>query len=172
MITAGLLAGYSLENAFADAQKELKTLYGPESRMQKELEKINRQTAMNQPIEQVFCKFAKSCGVEEMESFSEILSFAKRSGGDFIGILQGTVENIADKIRIEEEIGTMIAERKLEQKIMNAAPLFVLFYLDIASPGYLNVLYKNPFGIFIMTFFLLAYLAAILLSERMGRIEV
>lgn len=55
---------------------------------------------------------------------------------------------------------------------MNVMPVFLLFYLDIASPGYLDVLYHNILGVIFMTICLLGYLASILLSERMGRIEV
>ncbi len=45
-----------------------------------------------------------------------MLSFAKRGGGNLVGIIQNTVRNISSKIRIEEEIQTMIAQKKLEQK--------------------------------------------------------
>lgn len=172
MISANLLAGYALENSFVDAKKELEVLYGKESQMCSELEKINRKVSMNQPVERVFEEFALQCGVKEIEDFSEILSFAKRSGGDLIAIIQGTVENIGSKIRIEEEIQSMIAEKKMEQKVMNVMPMFLLFYLDLMSPGYLDVLYGNLAGVLIMTFCLLVYLAAILLSERIAHIEV
>lgn len=172
MISANLLVGYALENAFLDVKKDLEVLYGTESRMCSELEKINRKVSMNQPLERVFEEFAFSCGVQEIEDFSEILSFAKRSGGDLIAIIQGTVENIGNKIRIEEEIQTMIAEKKIEQKVMNVMPMFLLFYLDVMSPGYLDILYHNLAGVLIMTFCLLVYLVAILLSERMAHIEV
>lgn len=101
-----------------------------------------------------------------------MLSFAKRGGGNLVGIIQNTVRNISSKIRIEEEIQTMIAQKRLEQKVMNVMPVFLLFYLDIASPGYMDVLYHNILGVIFMTICLLGYLASILLSERMGRIEV
>lgn len=172
MVSASLLAGYALENAFLDAQKELELLYGPESSMQAELEKINRQVCMNQPLEKVFREFASGCGVEEIRNFSEILTFAKRSGGDLVEIIQGTVENIGSKIQIEEEIQTMIAEKKLEQKVMNVMPMFLLAYMDFTSPGYLDVLYGNLLGILIMTTCLAVYVAAVMISERMTRIEV
>ena len=161
IIEGNLLAGYALENAFLDAGKELK-----------ELEIINRKVCMNQPLEIVFEEFAQRCGVEEIQNFSEVLSFAKRSGGNLVGIIQNTVRNISSKIQIEEEIQTMIAQKKLEQKVMNVMPLFLLFYLDITSPGYLNVLYHNVLGVIFMTICLLGYIASVLLSERMGRIEV
>ena len=172
IIEGNLLAGYALENAFLDAGKELKELHGEGGLMQTELEIINRKVCMNQPLEIVFEEFAQRCGVEEIQNFSEVLSFAKRSGGNLVGIIQNTVRNISSKIQIEEEIQTMIAQKKLEQKVMNVMPLFLLFNLDITSPGYLNVLYHNVLGVIFMTICLLGYIASVLLSERMGRIEV
>ena len=71
--------------------------------------------------------------------------------------------------RLARNIGR---QKKLEQKVMNVMPLFLLFYLDITSPGYLNVLYHNVLGVIFMTICLLGYIASVLLSERMGRIEV
>lgn len=172
IIEGNLLAGYALENAFLDAGREMKELHGEGGLMQTELEIINRKVCMNQPLEVVFEEFAKKSGIEEIENFSEVLSFAKRGGGNLVGIIQNTVRNISSKIRIEEEIQTMIAQKKLEQKVMNVMPVFLLFYLDITSPGYLDVLYHNILGVIFMTICLLGYLASILLSERMGRIEV
>ena len=172
MIEGNLLAGYALENAFLVAGKEMKELHGEGGLRQTELEIINRKVCMNQPLEIVFEEFAQRCGVEEIQNFSEVLSFAKRSGGNLVGIIQNTVRNISSKIQIEEEIQTMIAQKKLEQKVMNVMPLFLLFYLDITSPGYLNVLYHNVLGVIFMTICLLGYIASVLLSERMGRIEV
>jgi len=172
IVIGNLLAGYALENAFVEAEKELLELYGTKCRMSQELEKINQQVKMNQPVEKAFAKFAKESEVEEIENFSEVLSFAKRSGGNFVKIMKESTEAIENKIAIEEEIQTMIAARKLEQKIMNAVPLFLLIYLDIASYGYLDVLYKNAGGVLLMTICLIGYIAVIILAERMSHIEV
>ena len=102
MIEGNLLAGYALENAFLVAGKEMKELHGEGGLMQTELEIINRKVCMNQPLEVVFEEFAKKSGIEEIENFSEVLSFAKRGGGNLVGIIQNTVRNISSKIRIEE----------------------------------------------------------------------
>lgn len=172
IITGNLLAGYALENAFLQAQTELAELYGEEGQMQQELAWMNKQIEMNQPIEKVFAEFAARSEVEEIQDFSEVLTYAKRSGGDFVKIMCKTSENIADKIRVEDEIETMIAARKLEQKIMNVVPLFLIAYLELVSGEYLEVLYGNAGGVIIMTGCLAGYLGALRLSERMSRIEV
>lgn len=172
IVIGNLLAGYALENAFIEAEKELTELYGTETKMSLELAKINQQVKMNQPIETAFAAFAKESEVEEIENFSEVLSFAKKSGGNFVKIMKASTEAIESRITVEEEIQTMIAARKLEQKVMNAVPIFLLIYLDIASYGYLDVLYKNIGGVLFMTFCLAGYVAAIALAERITHIEV
>ena len=93
---------------------------------------------MNQQLEVVYEEFAKKSGIEEIENFSEVLSFAKRGGGNLVGIIQNTVRNISSKIRIEEEIQTMIAQKIIELKEKNVMQVFLMFYLEITSPDYMD----------------------------------
>lgn len=77
-----------------------------------------------------------------------------------IHIIQKTVNCISDKISVEEEIETLIAAKKMEEQIMMMMPYGILLYLRVTSIGYLDPLYHNPIGIFLMTIFLiLIYLA-------------
>ena len=50
-VSGALTAGYSIENAFKEAQKEIHQLYGQTSYMEKELEQMNAKLALNQPLE-------------------------------------------------------------------------------------------------------------------------
>lgn len=167
-----LTAGYSMENAFREAQKEMEQLYGKESFMVKELQAMNAKIELNQPIEQLFMDFARRSGIEDIESFCQVFSFAKRGGGDFVKIIKTTILQIADKIEVKREIETVIAAKKLEQKIMQAVPVFILFYLDITSPDYLSVLYGNLLGAGVMTVCLVLYLAAVTMAEKIVDISV
>lgn len=171
-VAGALTAGYSMENAFREAQKEIEQLYGKETFMVKELQEMNAKIALNQPIEQLLMDFSSRSGIEDVESFCQVFSFAKRGGGDFVKIIKTTILQIADKIEVKREIETVIAAKKLEQKIMQAIPVFILLYLDITSPGFLDVLYGNLLGISIMTVGLMLYLMAVLLAEKIVDISV
>ena len=116
--------------------------------------------------------FSNRSGLEDVESFCQVFVFAKRGGGNFVKIIKATVGQISDKLEIKREISTMIASKKLEQKIMQAVPVFILFYLDLTSPEFLQVLYQNPFGILVMTVCLLLYIAAMFLAEKIVNISV
>lgn len=140
--------------------------------MVRELKEINVKTACNQPLEPLLLDFSKRSGMEDVESFCQVLVFAKRGGGDFVQIIKATVRKIADKIEVKREIETVMAAKRLEQKVMQAVPVFILFYLDVTSPGFLAVLYGNAVGILFMTGCLALYLAAMRIAEKIVDISV
>ena len=89
-----------------------------------------------------------------------------------VQIIKATVRKIADKIEVKREIETVMAAKRLEQKVMQAVPVFILFYLDVTSPGFLSVLYGNAVGILFMTGCLALYLAAMRIAEKIVDISV
>ena len=59
-----------------------------------------------------------------------------------------------------------------EQMIMSLMPAGIILYLQLASPGFLDILYGNPFGICAMTVCLAVYGAAYWMGKRIVEIEV
>ena len=72
----------------------------------------------------------------------------------------------------EREIQVQVASRKMEQKVMNIIPLFILAYLKLTSMDFLDVLYGNVAGVLFMTVCLLAYGGAIVLADKILKIRV
>lgn len=171
-VTTALLAGYSMENAWKEAERELAELYQEKGILSEELSKMNAAVRMNQPIEQLMQKMAEETEVEDIQLFAEVFSFAKRGGGDFIHIIETTARHIREKIEVEQEMETAIAAKKMEQNIMSGIPFFILFYLDAASPGFLDLLYGNALGIAVMTLALVAYVGTLFLAEHILSMEV
>lgn len=171
-VSAALLAGYSVENAWREAEKELGELHGKEALLSLEFQQMNTAIKMNRPLEQVLAEFAERSGCEDIENFSEVFCFAKRSGGDFAGIIRTTVQRMNGKLEVEREIATVIAGKKLEGKIMNATPMLILLYLNFTSGDFLSLLYGNLPGVFIMSGALLVYAGAMKLSVRIMDIKI
>ncbi len=171
-VSAALLAGYSMENAWKEAQREVQKLRGEDACMVLELRQMNAAVGMNEPIERVLEEFAGRSGCAEIESFAEIFAFAKRSGGDFPGIIRNTVWKLTESVEVEREIASVLAGKRLEGRIMNGMPLFMLAYLNFTSGDFLDPLYGNPVGILVMSGALLGYFAALKLSERILDIHV
>ena len=59
-----------------------------------------------------------------------------------------------------------MAAKRLEQKVMNVMPFFIVLYLEYTNPGYFDMMYHNLTGIAIMTGCLVVYMAAYGLAEK------
>ena len=171
-LSAALLAGFSMENAWKEAEHEIQALYGEHSYMYRELVQMNRSIALNRPLEDLLAEFAARSGNMEITSFAEVFAFAKRSGGNFVTIIEATSGHMRARYETEREIQVQVASRKMEQKVMNVIPVFILAYLKVTSMEFLNVLYGNIAGVLFMTICLLAYGEAIVLSEKILAIHV
>lgn len=171
-VTMALQAGYSMENAWKESERELAGLHGEEALFVQELRRINAAVGVNQPIERLLYEFAQRSDCEDIQNFSEVFLFAKRSGGDFCKIMQTTVRNISEKTEVESEIQTILSAKKMEQRIMNVIPVGLLLYLNVTAPDFLVGLYGNLAGRAIMTAALLVYVAAVRISEKIMQIKV
>ncbi len=166
-VAAALNAGYSVENAWREARSEMVQMYGPEALMVQELQHMLAHLAMNVPLEQLLRDFARRSDMEDVNNFCQVFFFAKRTGGDFIGIIRKTAGQIGEKIDLQLQLQADLAARRLESRIMNLMPMGILLYLKLTSPGYFDVLYQNPAGICVMSACLGVYLIAYALSEHM-----
>ena len=172
MAVTALKAGYAMENAFVHAREEFVKLYGQEAVMAREFAYINHQVKLNVTLESLLEDLAERCGIEEISSFSQVFGFAKRSGGDFLGIFQNSAEKIRQKAEIKREIEVVIAAKRMEMNIMNLVPFGILAYVGITSPEFLEPLYGNWMGMGVMTVTLVIYVFACWLSEKIVDIQV
>ncbi len=173
MVLSSLLAaGYSIENAIQASIRELTTLYGKDGLITREFAYMSAKIRMNRPVETVLDDLATRSGLEEIRSFSEVFSVAKRSSGDLGGITRHTAEVIRDKLQVREEIVTMTASQRFEQKIMNLIPFLIVFYVEWGSPGFFDQMYFTSTGRIVMTVCLGVYIASYVLSQKILDIEM
>lgn len=172
VVAASMYSGYSVENAFAEAEKELLQLLGDQSDMCRELRSMNLQIRLNVPVESLMQELAGRSGVEEISGFGQVFGYAKRSGSDFSRILKDTSDRIGEKIELERELRMLVAAKQLEQRIMNVIPMGILLFVEITSPGFLQIMYTGVFGRAAMTICLLVYGGTYLLSGKIVDIKI
>lgn len=171
-VATSLNAGYSVENAFVEASKELQKIYSEEEMIVREFNWITNQLFLNRPLEGLLEDFANRSEEEDILSFSNVFQVAKRSGGDILAIIRNTVNCIGQKEEARREIEVSISAKKMEQKIMEGIPCFILIYVEVGSPGFLDIMYGNPTGILVMTACLLIYLFACFWARKITEIRV
>lgn len=171
-MAAALNAGYSVENALKEAQKDLALQYEEGNRIMQELRYMIRQITMNLPIEQVFREFALRVKLEDVSSFVTVFTAIKRGGGDMTKILGNTVAQICEKAEVRRDIQTILAEKNMEFKVMTWIPFGMIAYMKVSFPEFMRVLYHNPAGAVFMTVCLALYGLAFYLGKKVIKIEV
>ena len=154
-ISASLNSGYSIENTIKEAYTEMVILYGRNSYICNELDLMLKKLAINIPIEKIFSDFSIRSQCNDILMFSQILTIAKRNGGD-----------------INREIATVLSSRKYEQNIMSLMPVVIMSYIRLSSDGFFEPVYHNITGILIMSLCLILYLLAIVIGLKFSAVKI
>lgn len=165
-ISDGLKTGYSVENALKDSYKDMCSMYGKESEICKEIQIMISQMQLNTGTEQVVWEFSKRVPLKNTRLFAQIFQVAKRTGGNMPEIIKSVTDDIVLKEETKEEINAAITEKRLEQRVMTIIPMFIIIYITVSSPGFLDVMYESILGRIIMTVCMIAYFAAYIWGEK------
>jgi tight adherence protein B len=171
-ISGALSSGYSIENSIEQAYEQMKSMYGTDSYICKELGQMINELKVNIPIEKVFANFALGCGFDDAVLFSKVFAIAKRTGGNVNEVVKTTAKSIELKFEVEKDIAVVIASKKYEQLIMCLVPLGIIAYMKMTSPGFLDVMYETYLGKIVMTACLGVYVVAFLLGNKIMDIKV
>ncbi|MDD7770619.1 type II secretion system F family protein [Suipraeoptans intestinalis] len=172
MLSSSLMAGYSLENAMKEVQKEIKVLYGKHTRIQKELNIMIRQLNIQMPVEDIWKEMADRVRTDDVNTFAEVLGAAKRSGAGMLEILRDTGSQIGEKIEVKREIDGILAAKTYELKVMTMIPYGMIAYMTVSFPEFLKGLYGSVLGKGVMTGCLALYLGACCIGTKILEIEV
>ncbi|MCD8230687.1 MAG: type II secretion system F family protein [Clostridiales bacterium] len=172
MVAGSLMAGYSMENAWRRAEKELIVLYGEKAEFCIQMKMMNQRLAVNEPLEKILSDFADDSDVEEIRDFSEIFSHVKRSGGNLTEVIRSVTDRMQQRAEIMADIETAVASQKMEQRMMDLLLPGILLFVTVSSPSYVSILYHNALGVFVMSVCLGGYLGCMYWSQRITDIRV
>lgn len=164
--------GYSMEQAVTECKNELIQIYGKENDFVRELVFMEKQMRLGVPVEQLFLDFGQRSCVEDIRYFGEIFLIARRSGGNLAQIIEKLANVLGEKIRVQKEIDVAIAGKRMEQGIMSIVPGGIIFYMQITSDGFLDVLYHNFLGMAVMTVCLMIYIFSFWMGRKIIRISI
>ncbi len=139
--------------------------------MIRELDRMISQLLIHIPVEDIFKDFSLRTDIDEIQTFSQILTIAKQSGGNLIHIILSTSVAITTRVNIRSEINTILSGKKFELYIMAIMPVSIMLYVSFTQPGFFNPMYHNVFGVIIMTICLGLYIASIALAYKILSIE-
>ena len=147
-----LQAGYSFNNSCRIALKELEELYQDQNNpMLRQMRRIIQGLDLHITLEQLFMEFAESTGLEEAKQFAVVIEIVRSTGGNMVEILKRTMQHLKYKMDTEEEIRVLLSGKLFEKNIMLSMPFFILLYLRLANPEYVECFYNTILGHLVMS---------------------
>ncbi len=169
-VQTNLQSGYSVENAFLESRSYIVEIFGEGCDMARELFWIQKGLSNGETLDNLLWDLGKRCADSALEEFAGIYSIVCKMGNGWSEIITKIITGINQRMEIRQEIEILIHGRKVECRIMYVIPFFLLFYMNLTSKGYFDVLYHNPLGIALMSVCLVIYVLAIIISEKITRI--
>ena len=115
--------------------------------------------------------FARRSGLTDVSDFAGVYESCKGSGANLVQAVNRAAMVIGDRITLERELKTLMAQKKFESRIVMGSPFAVLLFLKILSPEYLLPLTATSQGRMISTAALFLIGLACLMMERVNRFE-
>ncbi len=168
---AALQTGRSMENAFAEAVRDITSYMEKDTEFILEMKKICAGVSIGETLEKLLIDFSYRSHLEELEYFAEVFSVGKRSGGNLIGIMKNTIRMLQERMDAEEEIYTVLAEKQTEFYLMSVIPLAIILYLRIGAGNLIDSLYGNVTGVSVMAVCLSVYGGCYLYGKRLLEID-
>lgn len=165
-VSDALKVGYSFENAIRECYRDMCSIYGVDSVICGEIKIMISQIKLNIRTQEVVDNFAKRVDLKNAKLFSQIFQVAKSTGGNTTEIIKSVTDDIVLKETTRDEITASVTEKRMEQRIMSVIPIFIILYITVTTPGFLDVMYVSVLGKLIMTGCIAAYVMAYLWGER------
>jgi tight adherence protein B len=82
----------------------------------------------------------------EVRYFVVALILQRETGGNLAELLEKLAEIMRKKFEFQGKVRSLIAEGKFSAVILIMLPFLMAFYMQINTPGYLNIMFEHPMG--------------------------
>lgn len=172
-LSSSMSAGRALEPSFKEVLKDLQIIYPSEGTyIIEEVEHIVKNLEMNERVEEILLDFAQRSHLEDIKNFVDVLQSCRKAGGNLVEVVRTTTAVINDKIEIKNEIDTMIAEKKFEQKLMSLAPVAMVLMLTVAAEDYMSKMFTTMQGNIAMTVAMITVAITYFVSRKIMKINI
>lgn len=168
-----LKIGMSPEKAFdnvvfdwsKDSFKKSKDLFG-------ELKQIQSGYKTGRPLGTGLELFAKRSNVTEIRTFGEIFNIAFRKGDKPWELAYKTAGLIKERNKINSEIDVILSEKRMEKRIIDIIPFFMIYMLGSTAPEFIKPVYTTLLGRVAMSVSLGLFIFAWIISFRIMKVQI
>ncbi len=161
-----LRAGFSFMQAMKMVSDEMPDPIGPE------FGRVVRETSLGVPVEDSLKKMVERLPNTELDVIVQGIIAQRESGGNLAELLLAMEETIRGRVRVLEELNTLVAQGKLSSWIITALPIALATFIYFTNPDYLSIMFEHPLGWFLSISALISIFIGWLFIQKVIKIEV
>ncbi len=161
----------TVSKAFLKAAGDYRKMHGGDS-LYKWISGITGRFDINTSTEKILNELAGKIDIEDAYIFARSIAVCEETGGNIKEITVRTINILAGKMRMEKKINVLLSGKRLEQRIITAAPFALLVVLYATTGSYLEPLYTTVTGRIVMGLAGLLFICEWILCKKVMAIEV
>ncbi|MDD2370982.1 MAG: type II secretion system F family protein [Firmicutes bacterium] len=146
LLNGSLQGGNSYDNALVETKFNLFSMYGDDTLLGKELEKIIYWNKIGIGYEKGFLMLEEEYKIGFFKEFSTVLNITRNKGGNFKEVLEQTNNTLSERLEIEREIGTLLAKQRIEVLMLRVIPFIMMLGLKFIYPEMIIFLTTSILG--------------------------
>lgn len=166
LIARSLKAGHAFTSGMKLAADEFPDPLGTE--FYDTLEEVNFGVSTQQALRDL----AARIDCPEIKYFAVAVILQRETGGNLAELLEGLAHLMRKKVKFEGKVRSLVAEGKLTAIILVIIPFLMALYLELNSPGYLEVFFTHPIGKILLVSFSTLMIMGIIVLKKMVDIKV
>lgn len=166
LISRALKAGHAFTGGLRLAADEFDDPVGPE--FGEVLDEINFGVSVSVALRNL----AQRMDCSEIKYFVVGVILQRESGGNLAELMDILASLIRERFIFDGKVRTLTAEGRLSAVILICLPFFIITYLKITNPGYMNLLFTDPIGKIMAVVAAIMMVIGIFVMTKMVKIEV
>jgi tight adherence protein B len=166
MIARSLKAGHSFSSGLKFVSENFPDPIGSE------FAETIREINFGLPVAEALKNLGRRVDSSDLNFFIIATILQRDTGGNLAEITLNIAALIRERFKFEDKVRVLAAEGKISAAILIALPFVMFFVILNMSPGYVNVLMKNPIGQKACAVAVLLILGGIIVIMRMIKIKV
>lgn len=166
LIARSLRAGHAFTSGMKLAADEFEDPLGTE--FQVALEEIN----FGVSTQQALYSMAVRIDFPELRYFIVAVILQRETGGNLAELLEELALLMRKKVKFDGKVKALAAEGKLTAAILLIVPFLLALYMELNTPGYLNIFFTHPIGRIMLYGCSALMIAGIVVLKRMVAIKV
>lgn len=141
VISNCLQAGFSFQQALESIASDM-----PDP-IAKEFSIALRESRLGLPLEKALVNMSERLQQDDLELLINAVLIQKQVGGNLSEILDSIGGTIRERLKIRGQIKTLTASGRMSGIVIGLLPLFILAFLMVINPGYVQLFFQSAVGI-------------------------